>query len=533
MVVYMCKNSDSVKKTPSNTGVFKIKINSDQKNSIILLAVIGLAGLFVRLYYLPYNLPIALDGLNYFWYAIDLSILGHFPTTYAFPNNGWSTFLSIFFYFFHSDNFLDYMNLQRLLSVILSTLTIIPTYLLCNRFFKNYYAIIGATIFAFEPRLVQNSLLGLPESLFVLLGTTALFLFLSNSYKIIYVAFAATALFALIRYEGILLMIPFSLIFFMRFRKQKKVVLKYLLAMSIFLIILLPMMHIRTETIGHDGLVNNVVAVPQYYQTVSQQSENRYNTLFNIIETGFINLVKYLGWVMIPSFLIFVPYGAIMIFKNRDYKNITMILTIIVLLLPAFYAYSRNIQETKYLFVLFPMFCVLSCFTVEKLNKKFNKPNMLVGILLSGIILSSLVFLDFKKIDYELEMEVFNTSKEIVKKVSVVNNYYPETRYLDSAILVDVPFPILRESSPKDVKIIKTTNFNSLEDFIDFGKEQNLTHIVIDEKENRPLFLRDVFYNEPKYPYLTKIYDSRENGFSYHLKVFKIDYEEFNSFKNK
>jgi len=529
----MFENDSSQNENKSLARPFINKLNLLSKNSIIVLVVIGLLGLSIRLYYLPYNLPVSLDGSGYFWYAMDLSILGHFPTTYTFPNNGWSMFLSVFFYFFHSENFLDYMNLQRLLSVIISTLTIIPTYLLCSRFFKNYYAIVGAAIIAFEPRGVQNSLLGLPESLFILLGTTALFLFLSKSYKLIYISFAVAALFALIRYEGILLIISFSLIFFMRFRKEKNVMLKYLLAISIFIIILLPMMYIRTETIGHDGLVSNVVAVPQYYQTISQQSENSYNTLFNFIKTGFINLVKYLGWVMIPSFLIFVPYGAIMIFKNRDYKNITIILTVIIFLLPAFYAYSRDVQETKYLYVLFPMFCILSCFTVEKLSKKINKPNMLVGILFSGIILSSLVFLDFKKIDYELEMEVFNISEEVVKKVSVVNDYYLETRYFDSAIMVDVPFPILRAEGPKDVKIIETTNFNSLGDFLDFGKEKNLTHILIGENGNSPLFLRDIFYNESKYPYLTKIYDSRENGFSYHLKVFKIDYEEFYSFKNK
>jgi len=37
------------------------------------------------------------------------------------------------------------------------------------------------------------------------------------------------------------------------------------------------------------------------------------------------------------------------------------------------------------------------------------------------------------------------------------------------------------------------------------------------------------FKNEEKFPYLTKIYDSSEHGFDYHLKIFKIDYEKFES----
>ena len=35
------------------------------------------------------------------------------------------------------------------------------------------------------------------------------------------------------------------------------------------------------------------------------------------------------------------------------------------MLIPAFYGYSREIQDTKYLYVLYPIFCVLACFTFK------------------------------------------------------------------------------------------------------------------------------------------------------------------------
>ena len=82
------------------------------KNPAICLTVIGLISLVIRIYYLPYDLPITRDAADYFWYAIDMSVLGEFPHMfspyesstviqdvpgYRFSNNGWPAFLSLFF----------------------------------------------------------------------------------------------------------------------------------------------------------------------------------------------------------------------------------------------------------------------------------------------------------------------------------------------------------------------------------------------------------------------------------------------------
>jgi hypothetical protein len=78
-----------------------------------------------------------------------------------------------------------------------------------------------------------------------------------------------------------------------------------------------------------------------------------------------------------------------------------------------------------------------------------------------------------------------------------------------------------------------------LDEFIDISKNDarpsikvnDVTHIVTDENSNRAEFLKDVFKNEEKYSYLTKIYDSSEHGYEYHLKIFQIDYEKFEHVK--
>jgi len=35
-------------------------------------------------------------------------------------------------------------------------------------------------------------------------------------------------------------------------------------------------------------------------------------------------------------------------------------------------------------------------------------------------------------------------------------------------------------------------------------------------------FLNNIFYNEHKYDFLNKIYDSRYHGLEYHVKIFEV-----------
>ena len=290
--------------------------------------MIGLGGLSLRLVYFPYELPLLGDsGTHYFWYAISMNVLGEFPPIDV-ANNGWPSFLSIIFHLMDSNDFLDYHNMQRFVGVVFSVATIFPVYLLCNRFFKKSYSLIGAALIAFEPKLLQHSLLGLPESSYIFLIATALCLYFSNDIKKIYLSFAVVGLLTLVRFEGLLIIIPISIMFFIRFRNNKKNLKKYIICIGIFILIILPMAYIRNETMGQDGVVAQFSAGPEYYQASIQDSSS---TLADFLYLGGSNLIKYVGWSQIPSFLIFVPLGVFFIFKKMDYKKSTILFTIIVM----------------------------------------------------------------------------------------------------------------------------------------------------------------------------------------------------------
>ena len=78
----------------SNDLKEKIQKSNDKKLIIIGLTGIFFLGILIRILYFPYDIPIVLDGLTYFWYANDIAILNTFPVGYNFPNNGWPIFLS-------------------------------------------------------------------------------------------------------------------------------------------------------------------------------------------------------------------------------------------------------------------------------------------------------------------------------------------------------------------------------------------------------------------------------------------------------
>jgi hypothetical protein len=39
--------------------------------------------------------------------------------------------------------------------------------------------------------------------------------------------------------------------------------------------------------------------------------------------------------------------------------------------------------------------------------------------------------------------------------------------------------------------------------------------------------LSEIFSEKVQKPYLKQVYDSKENGFNYHVKVFEIDYKAY------
>ncbi len=500
--------------------------NNLEKKSIFFLGIILFTGLIIRLYYVPYGIPVTFDAFTgYFLYALDISILGHLPN-YTLSQSGWGEFLSLFFMNFHSDNLIDYMNLQRTVSVILSGLTVIPIYFICRKFFSEYYSLIGAIIFAFEPRIIINSTLGISEPLYILAISLGILLFLNSNKKIIYSSFGFFAWATIIRPEGQFWFVAFSIAYFLRFRKNRKDLIMFLVCLSIFLLVLSPIVIHRIQCCEDDAIIGRILGEINNYSS----NPTELDIDANVVSYGpnFVNGIKLLGWLIIPIFIIFVPLGLIPILKQMKYPKYILILVPVVLAIPIIYSVSIA-PDTRYVYPLFPIFCVISLFGVNWIGRNFRNEKLFVGLIFVGIIISSLVFLDFKKLDYEYRDEAFSIAKDIIVNVEGVNKGSLVVEFLKPAEIAN-RWPILSTSGEMrdsfEIKRLSIKEHTSLENFIISGKERGLTHLLIDEVHYIPDYLLDVFYNEEKYSYLKNVYDSRDFGYQYHVKLFVINYDE-------
>jgi 4-amino-4-deoxy-L-arabinose transferase-like glycosyltransferase len=498
--------------------IIEQKINFLTQKPIIILTAILLISVFLRVYYYPYNIPIVLDGQAFFWYASDMTILGKFPPGYGFPNNTWPAFLSLFFSLYDSTNFMDYMTIQRVVSISFSVVAIIPIYFLCRKFVGSLFALAGAAVFAFEPRVIQNSLLGLAEPLYVFLITVTALLFFNENKKIVYTSFMTVGLVSLVRPEGVFLFFAISIMFFVRYRKESKVVLRYLLVLSIFILTLLPMTLIRIDMGAGDPITGRLSLESEH--VLSSVSENDTNLVLYFFQ-GMENPIKLTGWSMIPIFVFLLPLGFVWLFKKIDYKKLFLICVIGLLLATALYTMTRG-SDTRYLLPLYPFFCILSSITVQHFAQRVRKNNLILVLMIGGILLSSSIFLDIRKIDYEHQREAFAITKHLTTIARGINEYPPENYYIESAHIQQ--FPILKSELQTHTIIIPTNGHESLLQYIISSKEKGLTHIIVDDKINRPAFLSDVFYHEERYSYLIKIFDSRDEDYKYAVKIFKINY---------
>jgi hypothetical protein len=383
----------------------------------------------------------------------------------------------------------------------------------------------------------------------------------------IYASFVVAGLFTLVRYEGLLILIPMTVGFFYRFRFSKITIARYALVIGLILLIILPMAYVRIETLGYDGLLSNIVAGPKYIQsTVSSEDQvtvgfwenigmdkaSGIEKLFYFMQNGVETLIKNLGKSLIPTFSFLTPIGIFFLCRKLDYKKITLIMTIAVFLLPAFYIYSRGFDDIKYLFILFPIFSIVSMFTLRRILVKFNESNKIFVLFLLSILIFSVGYVVYFSTDFDYERDALSIAMIIKDTTKKVNSYYPEGVYLVHAIKYTdfEEFPVLSTDIPLANKIVSIEDWreqkgfisyesvlknnikgiDSVEDYIIFGKEAGVTHLVIDGKSAQVNVLNDIFYNEKNYPYLLKQFDSTEHGFKYHMKIYEIDFHLFEKY---
>ena len=506
------------------------------KNSIKILIVLIIGAFFIRVYFTPFNIPISLDGIDYFAYAIAMSREGVFPTGYLQTNFGWSSFVSVFFMFNQDADMLTLMNLQRILSIIISISTTIPIYFLTKIFFKKEISLLVTTLFLFDPRIIENSILGITDTLFILLTVLIMLFIFYKKGSWIYLSFICTALAAFVRYEGLLLIIPLIISYILKNKQVNFSKLKLIIGISLFLIIIIIINFINYENTGQTSVFTQLIWRGNYISETVITNESNVgneflgstveNKLLIFTENAIEGFVKYTAWILIPIFIIFCILGTIFIPKTITKNKIIFGIFFVFLSLSSIFAYGREIQETRYVLVLLPIFALLSGYGFNYLMKYGFKKIILITVV--AVVISSFIFTEYKSQDKQYESEMYDATLFLTNEAEGVNNYH-SNKYVKVADLQNNWPELLPkgENGKMDLvtKKFKIEGFERPSEYIEFNKNKGLTHLLIKEGDKNGFF-DDVFHNENKYPLLEKIVDSKDLGIKTKYKIFKINNEE-------
>ena len=536
-------------------------INS-KKNIILYLVLIITLGLGLRLYYFPYDVPIVTDGFYSFVYAVKTVFDSSLPVGYTTTNTGWSNFLSLFFVFSDTSDPLHLMDMQRTLSIILSTITIIPAFFIFRRFADTRWALFGSFLLAVEPRLLLISLEGINYSLFFFLFVLTITFFLKKTNFWLFLSFVCIACSTLVRSEGLLLVIPLSIMYFIRFR-DKKSILRFLGMIFVFAIIILSVGILRIQatenicnesffgvTCGQDGFSNHFFGgsslLQKYVISGERIPDDRYigddflreaynkpggNDVVQAANESFSRLAKFLGLALIPYFGFFVLFNVISRIKNwknfgLNFDSKVILSCIGIILLPALFAYVRGIDEIRYVLVALPLFCIISISWNKSISEKISKNWGVIIILMVLVLTSSIIFIEFEKRDSIHDRESFLVSQKIVELTNVTNTFH-QSGYVKTAVLSS-NWPVLPEAGQNGKLVsvfqkIPTKNYHDLEEFIIDSEKFSLKYLVID-KDNE--LFDDLRINPAKYPYLVKKFDSGDFDYTNQFSIYEINYEK-------
>jgi hypothetical protein len=518
-----------------NLNEIKNKVIGDKKSILILFSLIGL-GLIIRLYNIPYQIPIDFDGIDHFAYTVAINKDGYFPTGYLQLNFGWATFLAPIFSIIPTNEMLELMNIQRIMSSVISVFTAIPIYFICKTFFKKNISILGATLFLFEPRIIENSVLGITDPLFIFFITlTIMFVFIKES-KFFYLSFIFAALAGFTRYEGLLLIIPILLSFFVRRNFEKITVVKLIVGIILFFSIITLInftayensnLDITSPLFAGSNFLSNFVLSDNPNSRDEVFTANTENKTELFVSNAITKYIMYLGWIMIPILGLFIIPGFFLTKKIITKNKITFFIFMGVISLAPVYAYGRGIEETRYLYPLIPILILFSCQFFNFISKKWNVKKITVLVIVISISLS-IIFLEYDKEDYQYEEEIYDVSFFIVKNAESVNDYeggnlrtaaiknsWPELLPMDERMRMNIP-----------IKKIQSSDYEDLKQFLEDNEKNSLTHLVIPINHKTP-FLKEIFHNEVNYPFLNKVYDSEKNQFENKIKIFEINYKLF------
>ena len=560
----------------------EVKLELPRSKIILYIILIICISLGLKLYTTDFSLPVNSDNLLFTVHAIahangDFSQSGHVGI-------GWSLFVSPFFSLIDSDNFIDYSNTIRILSLSVAICSIPVMYAICRKFFEQKYSLLGASLFAFEPHLNHNAGAGYTEPLFIITILSSFYFILNKNTIYIIPSMILVGAVYWMRPNGFILFFIITIIYFIIFRGQKHYFRNYALGLTLFLIVISPMLLQKYDQFGEPffSTYSEKIFAGSYEKIAGEntaklnpslmayiENEGLDALLENYVLAGFFNTFVVLSKLSLPYLFILIPFGILFSFRafDQDRKYIRANWIFILLSLASMIIVISVIPERRFLFFLLPFLMIFSIIPIQRVveyglstfsftNKQKNI--FLIIIILIIIILSSyFTIFQYGKPDIIFENEKQDFAKFVVNNLhgTSLREFGPATDYVVYEIVTDPPGQFKQYKINSDWKEYqelgdgenryteKSIYGESLGELVKNGQEfedtdldlptgnkKSLKYIIAKEQNNFYPFLSDLYSNEDSYPYMIKIFDSQESGYKkLKVKVFEIDYEKFSN----
>jgi len=500
--------------------LFDTQIERILSKPVISILCIVLIGFIIRVFFTPWQLPT--NSFDSFFFMIEG--LEYSNGDFSGWSNRflWPLFLSLFFSVFRLENNFDYMNLVRILSIIVSISTIPVIYFIAKKYVNVKYAILTALFFAIEPNIIENSIFGITEPLFILLGSISFYCIIQKNQKYQLLSFVFAGLAFDTRLNGIVLLILLLVCFLINKDNRKKTTLG--LGIIIFFGISFPahfLIPLEQGSLIFPVIKEIGVSVEQGTTTYSTYTnESSYNSLIlNAIKNEFLHIFR----ISVPFLLILAPIGVAFSLIKIDFRLKMLFLVIGISLVIAIPQYTIS-NEYRNLFFLIPFFCIFSGIGLEKLTQNILNKNIYLIILVAGLILLSGNFLRER---YDID------EKEYLEKDGF--GYYIANK-LTGNITGDLRLEIIR-----NIPNIKDSTYftNGIISFYDPGKiidsedslknyiiKNNINYLIIDKNEEKshfPIFNK-IIVKKDSFSYLDKYISSKELGYNkINIEIYKID----------
>ena len=505
------------------------KIEKVQSKTIFSLSIIILVGLAIRLYFTPWDIPT--NSSDSFILMIEGIAYSEGDFTYLSHRSLWPLFLSGFFSIFRFENYFEHMTLVRIISISVSLATIPIIYLISKEFVKEKYALLAAIFFTIESNLIENSIFGQTEPLFILFGLTSFYFIIQKNQRYQLLAFIFAGLAFDVRVNGIvlILLVIFALTF--KIKNKKELVKKLVFGILIFSLVIGPT-HIIQPILQDEPIfpfiktVSVTISEDMKHYSVSQSSEKRSPSeiIFDAIKNEFSHILR----VSIPFLIIFFPIGIIISLKNIDYKEKVLFSVILISLLVAIFQYTVS-NEFRNLFFLIPFFCIFSVIGIEKFTEKIEIKNIFLILLVVGLILLSANFL---KERYDIDKEYFLEKDNFGKYI--VNNYEGNiSGNIRLEIIRNMPDLVISSNFVNDklAYFDPGITINSISQLMEYSQENEIEYLVIEEyviQKHYPIF-KEILSDKNQYKYLEEIFDSNDLDYKkFKAKIFKINWKLYN-----